>query len=276
MNEAVNSYLQSAGLKIVTTTGEVKKLSAEQLQTRLSPVNLRVLQVLLKQAGEVVSRQQLFDQVWPNQTVSDDALTRSVSDLRSQLKTLTDVYPLIDTIPKVGYRWVPEVSSAPNTRATENSKPDNASIWAKHFKPLLLALVILTVMTWGLVYWLKSDHNRTAVAILPTQVVAANADQPVPDITAWLRSASSQHDSIRFLSTYAMKSFNGNPFPYYNQQFGVRWFIESELNQDRKQLVLNLVDAKTALVIHSKNYPYHKPIELQQHCQNFMAFLAGL
>jgi DNA-binding winged helix-turn-helix (wHTH) protein/TolB-like protein len=78
---------------------------------RLGPVNFKVLLVLLQNHGKVVSRGELFEQVWTNQVISDDSLTRSISDLRNQLSRLSTEKELIETIPKQGYRWLPVVDS---------------------------------------------------------------------------------------------------------------------------------------------------------------------
>src|SRR5690554_5062969 len=102
MNKPVQ-YL-SADLLICSNSGEVRQ---GKQSIRLSPVNMRVLIVLIEHAGKTVTRQEIFDQVWPNQVVSDDALTRAIADLRAQLKPLTFETSLIKTRPKVGYSWQP-------------------------------------------------------------------------------------------------------------------------------------------------------------------------
>src|SRR5690606_16906441 len=59
---------------------------------------------------EVITRAELFDAVWPNQTVSDDVLTRAVSVIRSQLTKLDPTTKFIETLPKRGYRWIEPVN----------------------------------------------------------------------------------------------------------------------------------------------------------------------
>jgi DNA-binding winged helix-turn-helix (wHTH) protein len=84
-------------------------VETEQGCFRLGPVNMAVLTLLIEQQGQVVSRRALFDSVWKNQIVSDDVLTRSISDIRSQLSKYSKI-KLIETLPKRGYRWLPDVS----------------------------------------------------------------------------------------------------------------------------------------------------------------------
>ena len=62
----------------------------------------QVFQCLVKARGEVVTREQIFDTVWPNMTVSDDSLNRCISVLRKILREF-DHGLTIKTHPKVGF-----------------------------------------------------------------------------------------------------------------------------------------------------------------------------
>jgi len=78
-----------------------------QLRVKGSPVSLElkpleVLQQLLLRAGEVVSKEQLLDAVWPGLTVVDGSLATAVSKLRRALGDQDS--PIVITVPRVGYR----------------------------------------------------------------------------------------------------------------------------------------------------------------------------
>jgi len=279
MSQDDKQFYNSAGLLINISTGEV---SNPREKLRLSPVNSRVLNALIQEAEKAVSRQQLFDRVWPNQVVSDDALTRSISDLRSQLKTMSTTESLIETIPKVGYRWLPVVDSG--AEIADHDEAVKPSLWSKHFKPMLMALAVLTVLLWGLlgILYFSSKSSAMPLIILPTAYnqEAPNSNLPIDqvDVSAWLKQAVMAQDDMQYLSGYALQSHLGSPFPYYSREFGVRWFIESEVtpSTEGNTLTLNLVDAKTALVIYSQQHPFKQVDELKVHCQNFIAFVAKL
>ncbi len=72
---------------------------------RLEPKAAQVLAVLVQHRGRVVSRQALFDSVWPGQFVVDQALTRCISQIRS---ALNDKHPhsYLQTLHKRGYRLI--------------------------------------------------------------------------------------------------------------------------------------------------------------------------
>ena len=66
--------LKTGDLSIYADTGEVR--NSHGVSVRLGPVNMKILTLLASRAGDVVLRKDLFEGVWKNQTVSDDALTR--------------------------------------------------------------------------------------------------------------------------------------------------------------------------------------------------------
>jgi predicted ATPase len=75
----------------------------------LEPKVMDVLVFLARQSGETISREELLRTVWPNTFVSDDALTRCISELRRVFEDDAREPHFIETIPKRGYRVVASV-----------------------------------------------------------------------------------------------------------------------------------------------------------------------
>ncbi len=69
-------------------------------QRRLSPRAMDSLLLLARAGGEVVTRQELLDTVWPEVTVSDESVTTAIAELR---RCFSDRH-VIETIPRAGYR----------------------------------------------------------------------------------------------------------------------------------------------------------------------------
>ena len=67
----------------------------------LAPKPFEVVRYLAENAGRLVSKQELFDAVWPNVIVTDDSLVRCIRELRSKLGD--DTHRLIKTAPRRGY-----------------------------------------------------------------------------------------------------------------------------------------------------------------------------
>lgn len=63
---------------------------------------LEVLHELLLRAGEVVTKDEILDAVWPGVTVVEGSLATAVSKLRKALGTRED--NVIETVPRIGYR----------------------------------------------------------------------------------------------------------------------------------------------------------------------------
>jgi DNA-binding winged helix-turn-helix (wHTH) protein/Flp pilus assembly protein TadD len=82
----------------------------------LSPKALEVLAVLVKNAGQVVSKDSLLDIVWPDTPVEEGNLAVHIFALRRALGENASGAAYIETIPKRGYRF-----AAPLFRVSEDS-----------------------------------------------------------------------------------------------------------------------------------------------------------
>ncbi len=86
---------------------------------------MRLLVELASQPQHAVDRQTLIEAVWPDVVVSDDSLTKAVSELRKALRAAGHVGTGIVTIPKHGYRLdavAHEEMSAPARRTARKAR----------------------------------------------------------------------------------------------------------------------------------------------------------
>jgi TolB-like protein/DNA-binding winged helix-turn-helix (wHTH) protein/Flp pilus assembly protein TadD len=93
------------------------RIERETGAVHLEPKVMEVLCALALQQGEVVSRRQLMDAVWPGTVVGDEVLSRSVSILRSRLGDDRKSPRYIATVPKAGYRLIETVTPLAATPA---------------------------------------------------------------------------------------------------------------------------------------------------------------
>ena len=77
---------------------------------RLEPKVMQVLVLLAAHAGQVVAKERLIQTVWPDAFVTDDVLTRAISELRRVFGDDAKESRFIQTIPKSGYRLIARVS----------------------------------------------------------------------------------------------------------------------------------------------------------------------
>jgi Tol biopolymer transport system component/DNA-binding winged helix-turn-helix (wHTH) protein len=89
-----------------TVEPELNALSKANITVHLEPKVMKVLLHLAAHHGEVLSKEELIEAVWPDAFVTDDALTRCISLLRRQMEDDSHTPRYIQTIPKVGYRLV--------------------------------------------------------------------------------------------------------------------------------------------------------------------------
>src|ERR671931_1860874 len=75
------------------------------------PKALAVLWTLVCQAGQVVAKEVLLEQGWPETVVSDGVLTSCIRRLRRVLEADPQHPPYIATVHRIGYRFVAPVTA---------------------------------------------------------------------------------------------------------------------------------------------------------------------
>jgi TolB-like protein/DNA-binding winged helix-turn-helix (wHTH) protein/tetratricopeptide (TPR) repeat protein len=109
----VGTWLVQPSLNTVSSNGTT---------TRLEPKVMGVLVCLASQPGEAISKETLLKTVWPDTFVSEDVLTRSISELRRLFEDDARQPRFIETIPKRGYRLVATIT--PLNGAAAGNRPE--------------------------------------------------------------------------------------------------------------------------------------------------------
>lgn len=121
----------------------------------LQNLSMEVLVYLAERQGQVVSKTELFDNVWHGRVVGDDAIHRRISDLRSQLGDSRRNAEFIQTISKKGYRLVAQV------------KPVVVSEQPRWRMAALIAISTITIGALGTLLLTSSDVSVPAVTAPP-------------------------------------------------------------------------------------------------------------
>lgn len=92
-------------------TGQLKKRG---MKLKLRDQSFVVLAALLEHPGEVVTRQELRQRLWPEDVFVDydNLLNAAVARLRAVLGDSTENPRFIETLPKRGYRFIGSLSSS--------------------------------------------------------------------------------------------------------------------------------------------------------------------
>ncbi|WP_449467647.1 winged helix-turn-helix domain-containing protein [Stenotrophomonas humi] len=184
---------------VLLSSREVHGPGARKVQ-RLTPKSVGVLLALARRAGQVVTREELFADVWPDTMPTNDVLTQAVTQLRKVFAAADggdDGTPYIETIAKTGYRLLAPVvwedadsvtreeneiaaeAVAGNAAASAVKTPARA-LHRKLRRHVLLAvgLVLLTstvVMAWLLWGRASPDARGDEVDASGTRVVGSPA-----------------------------------------------------------------------------------------------------
>jgi predicted ATPase/DNA-binding winged helix-turn-helix (wHTH) protein len=103
-------------------------LRAWQLRRDGKPVAIRpktfaILQYLAERPGELVTKQELLDAVWPNLAVTEDVVRISAGELRAAFGDDRAAPRFIETVPRKGYRFVATMGPAPAAPHSSLSPP---------------------------------------------------------------------------------------------------------------------------------------------------------
>src|ERR1700732_4546188 len=86
------------------------QISRDGESARVEARTMRLLLCLAEHAGEVVSIDDLLNQVWSGVAVSPDSVYQAVTSLRRQLGDDPKQPTYIATVPRLGYRMIAAVS----------------------------------------------------------------------------------------------------------------------------------------------------------------------
>jgi TolB-like protein/DNA-binding winged helix-turn-helix (wHTH) protein/Flp pilus assembly protein TadD len=150
-----------------------KELRKEGMRVRLEGQPLAILEVLLEQPGELVTREEVQKRLWPENTFVDfeHSVNAAVKRLRAALNDSADQPRYIETLARRGYRFVAPVGRGVAERETESAQvpPEPQAPAAAGFGRRLLWLVVVAAICvlglagWGWRLW----RNRAATPAVP-------------------------------------------------------------------------------------------------------------
>ncbi|RPI21733.1 MAG: hypothetical protein EHM61_24040 [Acidobacteria bacterium] len=124
---------------ITVNRGSAQVRKGGQLR-RITPRAFEVLVYLLEHPGRIVQKQELFEEVWKGTFVTDNALTRTIAELRRVIGDSAEEPRYIETATKRGYRFMASVTVlegatavsavplGPDDASTSENKPEQASL----------------------------------------------------------------------------------------------------------------------------------------------------
>lgn len=215
----------------------------------IEPKIMDVLAFLADHAGQVVSKDQIFQAVWPDAFVSEVALTRCISELRTILGDDAKAPRFIETIPKRGYRLMTTVEAIP---------PKGRS-----YLPFVAAALFIALVA-GSAYFLwpvrQDELGDPSIAVLPFQDLSGEESNQylAAGITEDVISHLSKIQGIRVISrTTVMKYENTDrELPEIGRELGVAAILEGSvrLENNRVRVSSQLIDCRTDTHLWAETY----------------------
>jgi DNA-binding winged helix-turn-helix (wHTH) protein/TolB-like protein/tetratricopeptide (TPR) repeat protein len=172
-----------------------KTLTRKGVRVKIQDQPFRVLAFLLERSGEIVSRQELRQELWPDgvHVDFDGSLNVILKKLRAALGDNPDNPVFIETVPRRGYRFIAPVASQDLSEAEGSAKntllPDvpaapitddkSPSISRKLWFVVALVLALALVAAWRITARrnpTRAPAVRVAIAVLPFSNLGAGTD----------------------------------------------------------------------------------------------------
>ena len=178
-------------------TGELTKRGK---QIRLQEQPFRLLAILLEKPGELVTREELRDRLWPRTTVDfDHGLNKAISKIRDALGNSAENPRFVETVAGRGYRFLADVTVVRDARpeiagtdlathgdpeplrsielATLAVRPPHAHAWRLYGFGLALFLSLAIALSWTFGPWGRSSPAIRSLAVLPLENLSGDASQ---------------------------------------------------------------------------------------------------
>jgi DNA-binding winged helix-turn-helix (wHTH) protein/TolB-like protein/Tfp pilus assembly protein PilF len=153
-------------------TPRERRLTHKGNEIKLRPKTFEVLSYLARRAGHVVQREELFRAIWPRTHVSETVLDHSIWEIREALNDYSESVDWIETVPKVGYRFIGRVETI-----SDNDRRRDLRAGMPLVVALCVSLMVLTLWHFDLLP-LKTPSAQPeidSIAVLP--FVNVNGDE---------------------------------------------------------------------------------------------------
>jgi TolB-like protein/DNA-binding winged helix-turn-helix (wHTH) protein/Tfp pilus assembly protein PilF len=124
--ETMKGAIRFGAFEVHVRTEELRK---HGLTLRLPRQSFQILTLLLRYPGELVSREELREKLWPVDTFVDfdHGLNAAVNRLREALGDSSEKPRFIETLPRRGYRFIGQITGGAGTAASASNKNETAT-----------------------------------------------------------------------------------------------------------------------------------------------------
>jgi TolB-like protein/DNA-binding winged helix-turn-helix (wHTH) protein/Tfp pilus assembly protein PilF len=264
-------------------TGELRK---QGLKVKLCGHPFQVLAMLLEHPGELVTREEIREKLWPGDTFVD--FEHGINSLIKRLREALGDDPLaprfVETLPRHGYRFIARVEPvappsppAPSVAAVSDRRSAMRTSPLQRWRGWLLAVggavVALAVLVLALnVAGLRERLLRTvgaarepplqieSIAVLPLENLSGDPQQEyfADGMTEELIIDLGKISALRVISRTSVMRYKGTkkPLPEIAKELNVDAVVEGTVlrSDDRVRITANLLDARADRHLWSETY----------------------
>lgn len=258
MLEKQSAHLQLGQLRFDTVRRELRTSNGELQPLRAQ--SAEVLAVLAANANALVTKDALFEAVWPDVSVTEDSLTQCIADIRRAIGD-TD-RTLLRTVPKKGYQLaaVPVEHTPPQIIAKNGSERQRGRAYLA-----ALALLILGVVSFSL-WFLQTKKDPDAVQLASIIVLPFVDLSPEKDFQ-YFADGMSEDITTELARWQELKVIARNSALTYKdkaldvrqiaKEMGVRYVLEGSVRRaDRDAVRINaqLIDGETGAHVWAERF----------------------
>jgi TolB-like protein/DNA-binding winged helix-turn-helix (wHTH) protein/Flp pilus assembly protein TadD len=260
-------------------SGELRK---NGLKIRLPEQAFRVLILLLERPGQVVTREELRQKLWPGNTFVDfdTGLASAVKKLRNALGDSAENPRFVETLPKRGYRFIGPVNGVAGGAAVQVPPPDNTAeagaVQSRPVRRMPLHRVAAAAVTLGsliaVLVAANIGHLRDrllvkvsppairSIAVLPLENLTGDSAREyfADGMTDALITELAQMGDLRVISRTSVIQYKGakRPLPAIARELNVDGIVEGAVLRSgpRVRITAQLVDARTDQHLWARSY----------------------
>ncbi len=256
--------------------GELRKRG---LKIRLPHQSLQILACLLERPGEVVTREELRQELWSADTFVDFdmGLSSAVKKLRSALGDSAESPRFIETLPRCGYRFIGLADGM--TEAMAFPAPAARRLPLRSIVSVTVAVIAVLAVLAGLnarhwrdqlLVWTNPPPIRS-IAVLPLQNLTGDPAQEyfVDGMTDALITQLAQTGDLRVISRTSVIQYKEakKPLPVIARELNVDGVVEGAVvrSGQRVRITAQLIDARTDRHLWARSYErdLHDVVALQ-------------
>ena len=263
-----------ADFELDLRTGVLRRCGVPQ---KLQPQPARILAILISRVGEVVTRQELTQQVWGSDTFVDyeQGLNFAIRQIRTVLDDDANDPKFLETIPKRGYRFIGVLDRPVNDLPASGESLPLAFVHSyeptvqkglRRYGIALLAVAVIAALAGLGVYRLlhstasaSADHVKS-VAVLPLSNLSNNSDQEFfsDGVTDELITELAKVPNLRVISHTSVQRYKGTKLSMREiaQELRADAVIEGSVirSGDRVRITAQLIDARTDQHLWAEKY----------------------